>query len=143
MILPWITIAAVSAATYTRLTRGSLLDVLGEDYIRTARSKGLSERRVVYRHGVRSALTPVVSQLGVDIGTLAGGAVVTETVFGLGGIGQASVTAILNGDARRPRRRPHGRPVRRRRQPHRRHPLLRPRPPRQTRLTWDPKRWNR
>jgi peptide/nickel transport system permease protein len=99
MILPWITIAAVSAATYTRLTRGSLLDVLGEDYIRTARSKGLSERRVVYRHGVRSALTPVVSQLGVDIGTLAGGAVVTETVFGLGGIGQASVTAILNGDA--------------------------------------------
>ena len=99
MILPWITIAAVSAATYTRLTRGSLLDVLGEDYIRTARSKGLSERRVVYRHGVRSALTPVVSQLGVDIGTLAGGAVVTETVFGLGGIGQASVTAITNGDA--------------------------------------------
>jgi peptide/nickel transport system permease protein len=99
MILPWITIAAVSAATYTRLTRGSLLDVLGEDYIRTARSKGLSERRVVYRHGVRSALTPVVSQLGVDIGTLAGGAVVTETVFSLGGIGQASVTAITNGDA--------------------------------------------
>jgi peptide/nickel transport system permease protein len=99
MILPWITIAAVSAATYTRLTRGSLLDVLGEDYIRTARSKGLSERRVVYRHGVRAALTPVVSQLGVDIGTLAGGAVVTETVFGLGGIGQASVTAITTGDA--------------------------------------------
>jgi peptide/nickel transport system permease protein len=99
MILPWITIAAVSAATYTRLTRGSLLDVLGEDYIRTARSKGLSERRVVYRHGVRSALTPVVSQLGVDIGTLAGGAVITETVFGLGGIGQASVNAIFTGDA--------------------------------------------
>jgi peptide/nickel transport system permease protein len=99
MILPWITIAAVSAATYTRLTRGSLLDVLGEDYIRTARSKGLSERRVVYRHGVRSALTPVVSQLGVDIGTLAGGAVITETVFSLGGIGQASVQAIFTGDA--------------------------------------------
>jgi peptide/nickel transport system permease protein len=99
MILPWITIAAVSAATYTRLTRGSLLDALGEDYIRTARAKGLHERRVIYRHGVRAALTPVVSQLGVDIGTLAGGAVVTETVFGLGGIGQQSVTSIVNGDA--------------------------------------------
>jgi peptide/nickel transport system permease protein len=99
MILPWITIAAVSAATYTRLTRGSLLDTLGEDYIRTARSKGLSERRVLYRHAVRAALTPVVSQLGVDVGTLAGGAVVTETVFGLGGIGAQSVNSIVNGDA--------------------------------------------
>jgi peptide/nickel transport system permease protein len=99
MILPWITIAAVSAATYTRLTRGSLLDTLGEDYIRTARSKGLSERRVLYRHAVRAALTPVVSQLGVDIGTLAGGAVITETVFSLGGIGQQSVTSIFSGDA--------------------------------------------
>ena len=99
MILPWITIAAVSAATYTRLTRGSLLDTLGEDYIRTARSKGLSERRVLYRHAVRAALTPVVSQLGVDVGTLAGGAVVTEQVFGLGGIGQQSVNSIVNGDA--------------------------------------------
>jgi peptide/nickel transport system permease protein len=98
MILPWITIAAVSAATYTRLTRGALLDALGEDYVRTARAKGLSERRVLYRHAVRAALTPVVSQLGVDIGTLAGGAVVTETVFGLGGIGQQSLTSILNGD---------------------------------------------
>jgi peptide/nickel transport system permease protein len=99
MILPWITIAAVSAATYTRLTRGSLLDTLGEDYIRTARSKGLSERRVLYRHAVRAALTPVVSQLGVDMGTLAGGAVVTETVFSLGGLGQQSVTSIFSGDA--------------------------------------------
>jgi peptide/nickel transport system permease protein len=98
MILPWITIAAVSAATYTRLTRGSLLDTLGEDYIRTARSKGLTERRVLYRHAIRAALTPVVSQLGVDMGTLAGGAVVTETVFGLGGIGQQSLTSITLGD---------------------------------------------
>jgi peptide/nickel transport system permease protein len=98
MILPWITIAAVSAATYTRLIRGSLLDTLGEDYIRTARAKGLSPRRVLYRHGVRSGLTPVVSQLGVDVGTLAGGAVVTETVFGLGGIGQQSYLSIQQGD---------------------------------------------
>jgi peptide/nickel transport system permease protein len=99
MILPWITIAAVSAATYTRLIRGSLLDTLGEDYIRTARSKGLRERRVLYRHGVRAALTPVASQLGIDVGTLAGGAVITETVFGLGGIGQQAVTSITNGDS--------------------------------------------
>jgi peptide/nickel transport system permease protein len=98
MILPWITLATVQAATYSRLTRGSLLDALGNDYIRTARSKGLRERRVIYRHGLRSALTPVVTQLGVDIGTLIGGAVVTETVFGLGGVGQALLTAFNFGD---------------------------------------------
>jgi peptide/nickel transport system permease protein len=95
MILPWITLAAVQAAVYTRLTRGQLLDTLGEDYIRTARAKGLSERRVIFRHGVRAALTPVVSQLGVDIGQLLGGVVVVEVVFGLGGIGQTSVEAIF------------------------------------------------
>jgi peptide/nickel transport system permease protein len=99
MILPWITIAAVSAATYTRLIRGSLLDVLGEDYIRTARAKGITERRVLCRHAVRAALTPVVSQLGIDLGALAGGAVVTEAVFGLGGIGQQALTSTLEGDA--------------------------------------------
>jgi peptide/nickel transport system permease protein len=94
MILPWITLAAVQAAVYTRLMRGQLLDTMGEDYIRTARSKGLSERRVTFKHGVRSALTPVVSQLGVDVGQLLGGVVVVEAVFGLGGIGQVSVEAI-------------------------------------------------
>jgi peptide/nickel transport system permease protein len=94
MILPWITLAAVQAAIYTRLMRGQLLSTLGEDYIRTARAKGLSERRVVFRHGVRAALTPVVSQLGVDVGQLLGGVVVVETVFGLGGIGEASLQAI-------------------------------------------------
>ena len=94
MILPWITLAAVQAAVYTRLSRGQLLDTLGEDYIRTARAKGLSERRVIFRHGVRAALTPVVSQLGVDIGQLLGGVVVVESVFGLGGLGQVSVQAI-------------------------------------------------
>jgi peptide/nickel transport system permease protein len=94
MILPWITLAAVQAAVYTRLTRGQLLDTLGEDYIRTARAKGLSERRVIYRHGVRAALTPVVSQLGVDLGQLLGGVIVVETVFGLGGLGETAVQAI-------------------------------------------------
>ena len=94
MILPWITLAAVQAAVYTRLTRGQLLDTMGEDYIRTARAKGLSARRVTFRHGVRAALTPVVSQLGVDVGQLLGGVVVVETVFGLGGLGQVAVEAI-------------------------------------------------
>jgi peptide/nickel transport system permease protein len=94
MILPWICLAVVQAAVYTRLSRGQLLETLGEDYIRTARSKGLSERRVVYRHAVRAAMTPVVSQLGVDIGQLLGGVVVVEAVFGLGGIGQVSVEAV-------------------------------------------------
>jgi peptide/nickel transport system permease protein len=94
LILPWITLAAVQAAVYTRLSRGQLLDTLGEDYIRTARAKGLSERRVIFRHAVRAALTPVVSQLGVDVGQLLGGVIVVESVFGLGGIGEASVQAI-------------------------------------------------
>jgi peptide/nickel transport system permease protein len=98
LVLPWITLALVSAAVYTRLTRGSMLDVLGEDYIRTARSKGLAESRVVYRHGLRSALTPVVSQFGIDVGTLVGGAILTETVFGLPGLGYISVSAIEQQD---------------------------------------------
>jgi peptide/nickel transport system permease protein len=98
MILPWITLAIVQAAVYTRLSRGSLLDTMGEDYIRTARSKGISERRVLYRHAVRSAMTPVVSQLGIDIGALLGGVLVVEQVFGLGGLGQQTVTAISQGD---------------------------------------------
>ena len=98
LILPWITLALVSAATYTRLTRGSLLEVMGEDYIRTARAKGLAERRVIFRHGLRSALTPVASQFGIDVGTLVGGAVVTETVFGMPGLGYTAVNAIANGD---------------------------------------------
>lgn len=98
MILPWITLAAVQAAIYTRLSRGSLLDTLGEDYIRTARAKGLTEHRVIYRHGVRAALTPVVSQLGVDIGALLGGVVVVEIVFSLPGLGAESINAIATGD---------------------------------------------
>ncbi len=98
LILPWITLALLQSAVYTRLTRGSLLDVLGEDYIRTARAKGLPERRVIYRHGLRSALTPVVTQAGVDIGVLIGGTLVTESVFGLQGIGQMTVQSLTNGD---------------------------------------------
>jgi peptide/nickel transport system permease protein len=98
MILPWITLALVLAATYTRLTRGSMLAVLGEDYIRTARSKGISESRVVLRHGLRSALTPVVTQFGIDLGQLIGGVVVTETVFSLPGIGKTNIDALTRQD---------------------------------------------
>ncbi len=98
LILPWFTLAFVSAATYARLTRTSMLEVLGEDYIRTARAKGLSERRVVYRHGLRSALTPIVTLLGIDVGTLLGGAIVTEQIFGLPGIGVLAVQSVATGD---------------------------------------------
>jgi peptide/nickel transport system permease protein len=98
LILPWLTLALLSAAVYTRLTRGSMLDVLGEDYIRTARSKGLSENRVIYRHALRSALTPVVTQFGIDLGQLVGGVVVVETVFSLPGLGKVSIDAINQQD---------------------------------------------
>ncbi|HVV29733.1 MAG TPA: ABC transporter permease [Mycobacteriales bacterium] len=98
LILPWLTLALVNAATYARLTRATLLEVLGEDYIRTARAKGLSERRVVYRHGLRSALTPIVTLLGVDIGTLLGGTIVTEKLFGLQGVGQSALQAQSDGN---------------------------------------------
>ena len=98
LILPWFTLALVQAAVYTRLIRGSLLDVLGEDYIRTARAKGLSRRTVIYKRGVRAALTPVVTQLGIDVGVLLAGAFVTERVFGLTGLGQLALNAIENSD---------------------------------------------
>jgi len=88
----------VSAATYTRLTRGSMLDVLGEDYIRTARAKGMPERRVIFRHALRAALTPVVTQYGIDVGVLLGGAVITEYVFGMPGLGFTAVQAIQQQD---------------------------------------------
>ena len=94
MILPSIRVVRVQAAVYTRPSRGQLLDTLDEDYIRTARAKGLSGRRVVFKYGVRAALTPVVSQLGVEVGQLLGGVVVAEAVFGLGGSGQVPAEAI-------------------------------------------------
>jgi peptide/nickel transport system permease protein len=98
LILPWFTIALVSAATYTRLTRGSMLDTFGEDFIRTARSKGMSERRVIFRHNLRASLTPIVTQFGLDVGTLIGGAIVTEQIFGLQGLGWWAVHSIANQD---------------------------------------------
>jgi peptide/nickel transport system permease protein len=98
LILPWIVLAATSAAIYSRLLRASLIEAMGEDYIRTARAKGLRERRVIWRHGVRSAITPVVTILGLDVGSLLGGAVITETVFDIPGIGRLNYDAIIHAD---------------------------------------------
>ena len=99
LILPWITLAAASAAIYARYLRSSLIDVMGEDYIRTARAKGLPERRVITHHGVRSAVTPIITLLGVDIGLLlAGNAILTESVFNIPGVGRLIFTSIERSD---------------------------------------------
>jgi len=98
LILPWFVLAASFAAFYARMVRGNLLEVMGEDYIRTARAKGVSERRVIVRHGLRAALTPVVTIIGLDIGILLGGAVLTETVFNIPGIGRFAYDSIVNSD---------------------------------------------
>jgi peptide/nickel transport system permease protein len=98
LILPWLVVAASNAAIYARLMRSSLLEVMGEDYIRTARAKGLRERRVVLAHGVRSAINPIVTILGLDIGVLIGSAVLVETVFDIPGVGRLSYDAITHAD---------------------------------------------
>ncbi|MGN6127289.1 MAG: ABC transporter permease [Humibacter sp.] len=94
LILPWCALAFISAAVYARLTRGELLEQFGQDYVRTARAKGLTERAVVMRHGLRNALIPVVTLFGLDLGVLLGGAVITERVFSMQGIGSLLITAI-------------------------------------------------
>ena len=98
MILPWLVVAAGTAAIYARLVRGSMLDTLDEDFIRTARAKGLSERRVILHHGLRAAINPVVTLLGLDIGVLLGSAVLVETVFNIPGIGRLNYVAITHSD---------------------------------------------
>lgn len=98
MIMPWSVLALAFAAFYARMTRGNLIEVMGEDYIRTARAKGLTERRVVTRHGLRASLTPVVTMLGLDLGGLIGGALITETVFNLKGLGNYAVESVFSGD---------------------------------------------
>jgi len=98
LILPWLTLALVTSAAYTRLTRTSMLEVLGEDYIRTARAKGMPERRVVMVHALRSALTPVVTLAGLDIGVSLGGVIITESVFGVTGLGWTIVQSINQQD---------------------------------------------
>jgi peptide/nickel transport system permease protein len=98
LIMPWLVVAAGTAAIYARLLRGSLIETMGEDYIRTARAKGLSERRVVLRHGLRAAINPIVTVLGVDIAILLGSSVLVETVFDIPGIGRLNYTAITHSD---------------------------------------------
>ncbi|WP_042385035.1 ABC transporter permease [Streptacidiphilus melanogenes] len=98
LILPWITLAFLYAATYARLTRATMLDVLGEDYIRTARAKGLPERIVIGKHAMRSTMTPILTVFGMDLGGLIGGAVLTETVFNLHGLGNAALQGIQKND---------------------------------------------
>jgi peptide/nickel transport system permease protein len=99
MILPWLVLAAASAAIYARYLRSSMIDVMSEDYIRTARAKGLQERTVIMRHGVRSAITPIVTLLGLDIGVLlAGNAILTESVFNIPGVGRLVFTSIETSD---------------------------------------------
>jgi peptide/nickel transport system permease protein len=98
LIMPWLVLAAAFAAIYARLLRANLIEVMGEDYIRTARAKGLGERRVIFRHGARSALTPIVTVLGLDVGILVGGAILTESVFNIPGIGRLTFDAIQRGD---------------------------------------------
>ena len=98
LLLPWMVLAAGFAAIYARLLRGNLIEVMSEDYIRTARAKGLPERTVILRHGIRAAITPLVSAAGVDIGVLLGGVILIERVFSIPGIGDLSYNAIINGD---------------------------------------------
>ena len=98
LVLPWVTLAFLYAALYARLTRAGMLETMGEDYIRTARAKGVPERRVVVKHGLRAALTPIVTIFGLDLGLLLGGAVLTEVTFSLPGLGQFTILAIQNQD---------------------------------------------
>ena len=97
-ILPWVVLSLAFMAFYARMTRGNLIETMSEDFIRTARAKGLSERRVIFKHGLRSALTPVVTMFGMDLGVLLGGAVITETVFDLDGVGRYLITSLQAND---------------------------------------------
>ncbi len=98
LIMPCLVLSASFAAIYARFIRGNLMEVMSEDYIRTARAKGLPERRVVFRHGVHSAITPIVTILGLDLGILLGGAILTETVFNIPGMGRLAFDAIQRSD---------------------------------------------
>jgi peptide/nickel transport system permease protein len=98
MILPWCVLALLYAASYARMTRNNLLETLGEDYIRTARAKGLTERQVILKHGLRASLTPIVTMFGLDIALLVGGAIITESVFNIQGLGWLAIDGTLNQD---------------------------------------------
>jgi peptide/nickel transport system permease protein len=98
MILPWIVLALLYAAFYARMVRGNLIETMSEDYIRTARAKGLPERMVILKHALRGALTPVLTIFGLDVGLLLGGAILTEKTFSLNGLGKYAYDGIVSGD---------------------------------------------
>jgi len=98
LTLPWITLALLFSAQYARLTRAGMLETMNEDYIRTARAKGLKESRVVVKHGLRGTLTPLLTIFGLDFGLLIGGAILTETVFSLPGLGKYALEGIFSDD---------------------------------------------
>jgi peptide/nickel transport system permease protein len=98
MILPWTVLALLYMAIYARLTRNNLLETLGEDYIRTARAKGLPERTVILKHGLRASLTPIITIFGLDIALLVGGAIITESVFNIQGLGWLAITSATSQD---------------------------------------------
>ncbi len=98
MLLPWIVLATLNAAFYMRLTRNQVLEVLGDDYVRTARAKGLPERVVVVKHALRAGLTPIVTAAGLDLAYLLGGAIISENIFSLPGLGSLSVNSVLDSD---------------------------------------------
>jgi peptide/nickel transport system permease protein len=99
LILPWFTLAILNIGFYSRVLRSNMLDVMREDYVRTARAKGLSERRVLLRHVLRNSLIPIVTLFGLDFGaTIGGGAIITEVVFSLNGVGAYAANAVTNLD---------------------------------------------
>jgi peptide/nickel transport system permease protein len=98
LVLPWVCLAFLYAALYARLTRAGMLETMSEDYIRTARAKGLPERTVIVKHGLRAALTPILTIFGLDLGLLVGGAIITEVTFSLHGLGYFTIQAIQNQD---------------------------------------------
>ncbi|MEU2717037.1 ABC transporter permease [Streptomyces sp. NPDC007205] len=98
LLMPWITLAMLYAGVYARITRGEMLDSLGQNYVRTARAKGLPEPTVLRRHALRPALMPIVTIFGMDIGALLGGALITESVFGLPGVGKLAADSINSAD---------------------------------------------
>jgi peptide/nickel transport system permease protein len=98
MILPWTTFAILFTAAYVRMIRSNMMDTLGEDYVRTARAKGAPEPFVIRRHVLRNAMLPIVTMLGLDIGVALGGAVFTETIFGLPGLGKLAILSVENFD---------------------------------------------
>jgi peptide/nickel transport system permease protein len=98
LLLPWFVLAAAFAAVYARLLRSTMIEAMSQDYIRTARAKGLSERRVIVHHALRAAITPIVTAAGLDVGVLLGGAILTESVFNIPGIGRLAYDSIQNSD---------------------------------------------